>query len=235
MRNALIIATVFASLPSIATAQIISGAASAVDGDSFDMSGARIRLFGIDAPEGRQTCRRDGSDWKCGEEATELLSSMIRSQEVTCESRDRDPYGRIVAQCTANGIDLGQVMIESGLAVALPQFTEAYVETEARARSLKAGIWSSDFQMPADYRAAHGQAPRVAAIGQSSPLRQAAPKALVPDPYKGGCKIKGNRNRKGQWIYHLPGMPYYEATRPEEIFCTEAQARTAGYRRAIVK
>jgi hypothetical protein len=30
-------------------------------------------------------------------------------------------------------------------------------------------------------------------------------------------------------------MPYYEQTRPEEIFCTEAEARNAGYRRAIVR
>lgn len=32
-------------------------------------------------------------------------------------------------------------------------------------------------------------------------------------------------------------MPYYEQTRPEELFCTEAQAQAqaAGYRRAIVR
>jgi hypothetical protein len=47
--------------------------------------------------------------------------------------------------------------------------------------------------------------------------------------------IKGNRNRKGQWIYHVPGMPYYEQTRAEEMFCTEAEARAAGYRRAKVR
>ena len=46
-----------------------------------------------------------------------------------------------------------------------------------------------------------------------------------------GCVIKGNRVSHG-WIYHLPGMPYYDRTNPEEWFCTEAQARAAGYRRA---
>jgi hypothetical protein len=30
-------------------------------------------------------------------------------------------------------------------------------------------------------------------------------------------------------------MPYYAQTRPEEIFCTEAEAQAAGYRRAIVR
>ena len=33
----------------------------------------------------------------------------------------------------------------------------------------------------------------------------------------------GNRNRKDRRIYHVPTMPYYEATRAEEVFCTEAR------------
>jgi hypothetical protein len=46
--------------------------------------------------------------------------------------------------------------------------------------------------------------------------------------------IKGNRGQHG-WVYHLPGMPYYEQTHAEEMFCSEAQARAAGYRRARVQ
>jgi hypothetical protein len=33
----------------------------------------------------------------------------------------------------------------------------------------------------------------------------------------------------------MPGMPYYDQTMPEEIFCTEAEAKAAGYRRAKVQ
>jgi hypothetical protein len=29
------------------------------------------------------------------------------------------------------------------------------------------------------------------------------------------CLIKGNHSRRGDWIYHLPGMPYYDDTRAE--------------------
>jgi hypothetical protein len=50
----------------------------------------------------------------------------------------------------------------------------------------------------------------------------------------GKCVIKGNRGLHG-WIYHVPGMPYYAETRAEEVFCSEAAARAAGYRRAIVR
>ena len=39
---------------------------------------------------------------------------------------------------------------------------------------------------------------------------------------------------RGQWIYHVPGTPCHR-TRPEEIFCTEAEARAGGYRRAMVR
>lgn len=45
-----------------------------------------------------------------------------------------------------------------------------------------------------------------------------------------GCRIKGNHSRKGEFIYHVPGQRYYEQTRPEAMFCSEAQARAAGYR-----
>ena len=43
--------------------------------------------------------------------------------------------------------------------------------------------------------------------------------------------IKGNPGSHG-WIYHVPGMPYYVQTNAEEMFCTEAEAQAAGYRRA---
>lgn len=33
-------------------------------------------------------------------------------------------------------------------------------------------------------------------------------------------------------MYHLPGMPFYERTKAEEMFCSEAQAEAADYRRA---
>lgn len=49
--------------------------------------------------------------------------------------------------------------------------------------------------------------------------------------------IKGNINKKGRKIYHLPGCPYYAATeihpeRGERLFATEAEAVRAGWRKA---
>lgn len=51
------------------------------------------------------------------------------------------------------------------------------------------------------------------------------------------CRIKGNINRQGTRIYHVPGGRWYDATiidrrRGERWFCSEAEARAAGWRRS---
>jgi len=38
----------------------LTGIASVMDGDTLDLHGKRIRLYGIDAPESLQSCSRDG-------------------------------------------------------------------------------------------------------------------------------------------------------------------------------
>ena len=201
------------------------------------MTGTRVRLFGIDAPEARQTCEREGARWDCGEDAVQHLRSLVSGLEIECRQQDKDRYGRIVATCYAAGRDLARSMVNSGLATALPQFSEAYVFDETYARQAKIGLWNSSFQHPADWRAANPSsepkltAPRL--VQRSAPTRSSASSRTYKNSW--GCAIKGNRNRKGQWIYHLPGMPYYEATRAEEFFCTEEAAAAAGYRRAIVR
>jgi endonuclease YncB( thermonuclease family) len=223
------------SLPATTQAQEITGPARAVDGDSLEMTGTRIRLFGIDAPEAQQTCQRGGTEWACGQEAASIMAELVEGKQVSCQAQDTDAYGRLVSVCTADRLDLAKVMIDAGLAVALPQFSDRYVAAEARAREQRTGIWNSTFAMPADYRSAnpHAEAPERAAE-QAERRRPSRPAQVRPAAHT-GCNIKGNRNRRGQWIYHLPGMPYYDATRPEEIFCSEAAAQAAGYRRAIVR
>ncbi len=155
--------------PVFASAQDISGSARAMDGDSLDMAGIVVRLHGVDAPELNQTCAREGQSWACGKEASAKLAQLVNGAELQCEQRDVDDYDRIVARCTARQVDLGQAMVEAGLAVALPQFSDRYLGAEARAKTLKLGIWASDFQQPADYRAAN---PRAHRPKQASVMRQ---------------------------------------------------------------
>ena len=73
-----------------------------------------------------------------------------------------------------------------------------------------------------------------------------APKTTVPpvqtvarSPSPKRCAIKGNVSNRGERIYHMPGQKYYGATRiarskGERWFCSEAEARQAGWRKARV-
>lgn len=153
-------------VPASAPAQSLSGLVRAVDGDTLTMSGTRIRLFGIDAPEAAQTCNRAGEAWACGSDAGAVLASLVAGKQVTCIQHDRDDYGRVVASCTAGRIDIAAEMVGAGYAVAYLHYSDAYLPNEARARSLGIGIWGSEFDDPAAWRVAHGVA---------EPARPAAP------------------------------------------------------------
>lgn len=224
----LLFAVLFASA-ALAHAQALLGPAEIVDGDSLSVSGISVRLFGIDAPEGKQTCNRSGTTWRCGEEAATQLRNLIGGNPVECRGRDIDAYGRTLAVCTVAGIEINRAMVEAGWATAFRKYSQDYEVEETRAKAGHRGIWGSEFQLPQDYRAAQSAAREAAPAAHMR--RQAPPVAQTVS----GCVIKGNRNRKGQWIYHLPGMPYYAITRAEEMFCSEADAQAAGYRRAIVR
>lgn len=145
--------------PALAHAQEISGPATAIDGDSLDLSGIIVRLHGVDAPEHKQSCTRGGAGWACGKDAAAKLASLVNGKSVSCSQRDLDNYDRIVASCRAGNVDLGLSMVDAGLAVALPHFTDRYVSAEARARAARVGLWEAEFQAPADYRA-NNPAPR---------------------------------------------------------------------------
>ena len=53
------------------------------------------------------------------------------------------------------------------------------------------------------------------------------------------CTIKGNVSTQGERIYHVPGQKYYDetqisATHGERWFCSEQEARAAGWRKSKV-
>jgi endonuclease YncB( thermonuclease family) len=64
-----------------ALADSLSGQASIIDGDTLEIHGTRIRLWGIDAPESSQLCRDDESlPYQCGAKAAnELYNFTLRT------------------------------------------------------------------------------------------------------------------------------------------------------------
>lgn len=132
----------------------IVGVASVIDGDTLEISGVRIRLHGIDAPESRQQCvRLDGEFWRCGQQAALALSDRIGRTVIRCQPRDRDRYGRIIAVCFKDTEDLDRWMVARGWAVAFRKYSLDYVGDEQSAKRGKLGIWSGSFEMPWDWRA----------------------------------------------------------------------------------
>lgn len=141
------------NLPALGDAPIV-GSASVIDGDTIEIHGQRIRLHGIDAPEGQQECvDLNGASWRCGQQAALKLLDHIGRSTLRCEPRDRDRYGRIVATCFLGAEDLSRWMIANGWAVAYRRYSLNYVPDEDQARLARLGIWSGTFNMPWDWRA----------------------------------------------------------------------------------
>jgi endonuclease YncB( thermonuclease family) len=132
----------------------LSGVAHVIDGDSLTIGGARIRLFGIDAPEGRQHCRNArGEDYACGREAARTLERLIGGRAVTCTAVDHDQYERDVATCTVDGRDLSDAMVRAGFARDYTRHSSGrYASAEREAREARRGLWSGEFEAPEQWR-----------------------------------------------------------------------------------
>lgn len=205
-----------------ASNRVISGPANVLDGDTIEIRGTRIRLHGIDAAEGGQRCARaGGGGWDCAGAATARLRQLTAGQTVACRQVDIDRYNRIVAACFVGNTDVQEVLVREGLAWAYRQYSSNYVRAEDAARAQRIGIWQTQTMPPWDWRR------------QQSAQRSS--RNVTPPNER--CVIKGNINARGQRIYHTPQSPWYDATtvnesRGQRWFCSEAEARAAGWRPA---
>ncbi|MER8966282.1 thermonuclease family protein [Mesorhizobium sp. M0808] len=215
-------------LGSMFGADPIVGIASVTDGDTIEIHGQRIRFNGIDAPESAQQCEdAKGLRYQCGAKAAAALEVFLsESRPVHCEFVSWDRYGRYVGNCArSDGVNIAGWLVENGNALDWPKYSSgAYAGQQATAKAARRGIWSGSFQVPWEWRAEH----RDNLQSTSAPLFAMGNTA---------CKIKGNISAEGERIYHLPGQKFYDATRISESkgerwFCTEAEARSAGWRRS---
>lgn len=194
-----------------------NGRVRVIDADTWDVGGERVRLFGIDAPEMDQTCQNArGKVWSCGEWATEQVRSRFEGRRAACATMDTDRYGRTVARCDVRGQDVGRVLVSEGLAFAYRKYSMDYDLDEKAAVVNGRGLHQGKAQRPAEFRSRQRN---------------------VVQPSRQDCPIKGNISSKGTRIYHMPGQEHYAKTqintsKGEQWFCTESEARQAGWRRA---
>jgi endonuclease YncB( thermonuclease family) len=197
-----------------------------IDGDTLQSGGEIIQLYGIDAPELGQLCLREGEPWPCGVEAAFALQKLLAlsGEAVICEpwneSRQTDGRnGELIRVCQlGDDQDLGLAMLRDGYAVALPDSFPDYGEVERKAKEAGLGIWGSQFTLPSEWR--DGQ--------------RTAGKA--DDPTE-ACNVKGTLNTGGERIYIVPTDKGYEGVTlvpasGERLFCSDEEARRAGWRRA---
>ena len=140
-------------LCSHAHAETISGKPVITDGDTIKIGTTKIRIEGMDAPERDQLCADENfQNYPCGVKSAEWLRDIIGDKSVDCTISKLDVYGRSLAICTVDGLDIGQEMVRDGWALAFVRYSKRYVEDEAAARTVNAGMWMGTFVEPWNYR-----------------------------------------------------------------------------------
>lgn len=207
-----------------------------------------VRLDSIDAPE---------KDQPWGDEAQRALAGRVNGREVALDVVTQDRYERLVAAVYLGDENVNAWMVQQGHAWAYREYLKdpEFCVWENDARNQRRGLWS----LPSGQRAVPWEWRRrqrgqqdsfndfsadttegcIAAMGKDRPepavVRSTKPSTLGDvQRGSGGCKIKGNIGNSGK-IYHVPGSPSYANTkidesRGERWFCSEAEARAAGWR-----
>jgi endonuclease YncB( thermonuclease family) len=206
--------------PFTASEPPVVGRAFALDGDTLRIGRQIVRLEGIEAPDRDQICERAGRRrWRCGEVARSALSRLTSGREVRCAPSGKDDDGAVRATCTAGKSDIAAALVESGRVLAESGLMPRYRSEQTKAQEAKTGLWSG------------GATPERPGEWRTRLWNEARAKA--PE----GCPIKGKvAGRRGNAVktYHLPWSPIYPrlrvfSARGEHWFCSEADARAAGF------
>ena len=200
------------------TEQIPVALVDVIDGDTikvkYNGKTETIRYLLLDTPEVRhQTLGKQPG----GEEASTRHKEIMKTGQVSIEFDvgDRmDDYGRLLAYVYIDGKSVQEMLLSEGLgrvAYIYPpntRYLKEFEEAQEIAKHAKKGIWEVE-----NYATDRGF--NQAVFEQNS-----------------NCLIKGNINRDGDKIYHVPDSQHYIQTNPEEWFCSEKEAKAAGFRKA---
>jgi len=140
----------------------VSGKAKVVDGDTIKINKKKIRLFGIDAPEKDQVCKKIymsfiifnfQKKYKCGEQSILALLKKIKDKKIKCVlKKEKDKYKRDIGICYLNKQDINKWLVKNGHAIAYKKYSKKYVLDEKYAQENKLGIWRGTFIKPEKWR-----------------------------------------------------------------------------------
>lgn len=163
----LMLATILFAAPSLAKEPIRSFdcmVEEVVDGDTLHCavknSGgthAKIRLYGIDAPESDHFTKH-GKLTKPGqpygnEAATALRNLVTPTGIIQVDVMDVDRYKRLVSVIKRGELNINRRMVEEGWAWAYRQYLDRphaseYIKAEEQARARKLGLWKQNNPQP---------------------------------------------------------------------------------------
>ena len=124
-----------------------------IDGDTIILNSEKIRFYGIDTPEIKQTCTdKYGHTYLCGVKAKLELEKIIGSRKVSCIKKTKDRYKRSISICYVDENDINSLMVKRGWALAYRKYSKKYVKDEAIAKLNDAGMWSGKFIAPWKWR-----------------------------------------------------------------------------------
>ena len=123
-----------------------------IDGDTVSVNltngTAKIRLYGIDAPESKQ---------EYGKQSTKRLNELIGNQLIKVYVVNKDRYGRLVGKIFFEGEYINAIMVKEGAAWHYKQYSKdiELAVAEQWARQEQEGLWKQEKPTaPWDYR--HG-------------------------------------------------------------------------------
>jgi endonuclease YncB( thermonuclease family) len=236
-------AIVLAFAPFSSTAR----AATAVvrDGDTIQLGDVTYRLDGADAPELDQVCIDDHADpFACGQDARDQLTKLIAGRNVHCDDLGPDKVfrNRHLGLCRVDGDteSLNRQLVQKGLAVSVEPAAKLHLKDDAAAaKAANLGLWKGCFANSQDFRAGKKDGALAGAscrADRDAEIRAVLfPADLSMPP---NCSIKGKFAVRARFtgnvgIYHLQGCLSYAGTQPDRWFCSEDDAKAAGFRRAF--
>jgi endonuclease YncB( thermonuclease family) len=217
----------------------------ATDGATIRVDRTIYRLDGIDAPEIDQTCLDEHDEvWACGVVLRDRLSAYIGSRAVRCEDKGTDPIykHRRLGICSIEGeaTTLNEWLVHEGWAIKTePDAKSRFAAAEADARENRRGLWKGCFADPRDMRGWDQNGARLIGTGCQADHKNRTREKLfrVDSTMPPGCPIKAKLALRAigyDGIYHLPSCGSYRRVRQaQRWFCSEEDARAAGFRKAL--
>ena len=132
----------FVFLPTVQADEVV-GRASVIDGDTVNVQGQRVRLYGIEAPARNQLCSDPkGRQWRCGDKAALAFFDHIGVRPIACEQKSRGRNNEIIAICYQGGKDINSWLVSNGWAKADRQASDLYVFEENEAKRARLNLWA---------------------------------------------------------------------------------------------